>query len=75
MAGFQMSTEAKAGKRIRKISKDTLTLFRRYDWPGNIRELQNVIERAVILCEGETFTVEEAWFTPRSVSTRMRQAA
>jgi formate hydrogenlyase transcriptional activator len=54
----------KAGKRIRKISKDTLTLFRSYDWPGNIRELQNVIERAVILCEGETFTVEEAWFTP-----------
>jgi DNA-binding NtrC family response regulator len=54
----------KAGKRIRNISKDTLTLFRSYDWPGNIRELQNVIERAVILCEGETFTVEEAWFTP-----------
>jgi formate hydrogenlyase transcriptional activator len=54
----------KAGKRIRKISKDTLTLFRSYDWPGNIRELQNVIELAVILCEGETFTVEEAWFTP-----------
>jgi formate hydrogenlyase transcriptional activator len=54
----------KAGKRIRKISKDTLTLFRSYHWPGNIRELQNVIERAVILCEGETFTVEEAWFTP-----------
>ncbi|MCU1301926.1 MAG: sigma54 specific transcriptional regulator, Fis family [Candidatus Sulfotelmatobacter sp.] len=54
----------KAGKKIRNISKDTLTLFRSYDWPGNIRELQNVIERAVILCEGETFTVEEAWFTP-----------
>jgi formate hydrogenlyase transcriptional activator len=54
----------KAGKRIRRISKDTLTLFRSYDWPGNIRELQNVIERAVILCEGETFIVDEAWFMP-----------
>ena len=32
-----------------------------YDWPGNIRELQNVIERAVILCESDTFAVEEPW--------------
>src|SRR6202035_2064565 len=42
----------KAGKKIRNISKDTLNLFQAYDWPGNIRELQNVIERAVILSEG-----------------------
>jgi transcriptional regulator with GAF, ATPase, and Fis domain len=53
----------KTGKRIRNISKDTLTLFQTYDWPGNIRELQNVIERAVILCDGETFEVDEAWLT------------
>jgi formate hydrogenlyase transcriptional activator len=51
----------KTGKKIRTISKDTLTLFQNYDWPGNIRELQNVIERAVILCDGETFEVDEAW--------------
>jgi formate hydrogenlyase transcriptional activator len=54
----------KAGKRIRSISKDTLSLFRSYDWPGNIRELQNVIERAVILCDGETFCVDPSWLTP-----------
>jgi len=42
----------KAGKRIRNIDKKTMELFPRYDWPGNIRELQNVVERAVILCEG-----------------------
>ena len=36
----------KAGKKIRKIEKKTLELFQAYDWPGNIRELQNVIERA-----------------------------
>src|SRR6202790_45352 len=48
----------KAGKRIRSISKDTLSLFRSYDWPGNIRELQNVVERAVILCDGEIFCVD-----------------
>src|SRR5262249_56198071 len=49
----------KAGKKIRTISKRTLDLFQAYDWPGNIRELQNVIERAVILCAGDTFAVEE----------------
>src|SRR6267143_2117961 len=54
----------KAGKRIRSISKDTLSLFRGYDWPGNIRELQNVVEREVILCDGETFCVDPSWLTP-----------
>jgi len=51
----------RAGKKIRTISKQTLALFQAYDWPGNIRELQNVIERAVILCESDTFAVEERW--------------
>ena len=51
----------KAGKKIRTIQKQTLELFQAYDWPGNIRELQNVIERAVILCESGTFAVEESW--------------
>ena len=49
------------GKRIRNIRKQTLELFQAYEWPGNIRELQNVIERAVILCETETFSVDETW--------------
>jgi formate hydrogenlyase transcriptional activator len=52
------------GKKIRNISKNTLDVFQAYDWPGNIRELQNVVERAVILCEGETFCVDETWLTP-----------
>ena len=51
----------KAGKKIRNIRKETLELFQAYDWPGNIRELQNVIERAVVLCESETFSVDETW--------------
>jgi formate hydrogenlyase transcriptional activator len=56
----------KAGKRIRKINRNTLTLFQAYDWPGNIRELQNVIERAVILCDGDTFSVDETWLIHES---------
>src|SRR5258708_1777284 len=62
----------KAGKKIRNIDKKTMELFHAYDWPGNIRELQNVVERAVILCEGETFFVDEAWLTrvaPKSAMT------
>jgi formate hydrogenlyase transcriptional activator len=53
----------KAGKKIRNIDSKTMELFHAYDWPGNIRELQNVVERAVILSEGEIFFVDEAWLT------------
>jgi formate hydrogenlyase transcriptional activator len=49
------------GKNIRKIGKQTLEHLRAYHWPGNIRELQNVIERAIILSEGDTFVVDESW--------------
>jgi DNA-binding NtrC family response regulator len=40
------------GKRITGVTHDTMQLLSRYEWPGNIRELQNVIERAVVLCPG-----------------------
>src|SRR6476660_5128545 len=53
-----------AGKKIKHINKGTLELFQNYDWPGNVRDLQNVIERAVILSDGETFSVDETWLTP-----------
>ena len=51
----------KAGKHIRHVSRETLELLQSYAWPGNIRELQNVIERSVILCETETFSIDESW--------------
>jgi formate hydrogenlyase transcriptional activator len=56
----------KAGKKFKTIKKRTLDLFRAYDWPGNIRELQNVVERAVILSDGETFSVDETWLKRES---------
>jgi len=55
----------KTGKKIRKMARKTLELFEAYNWPGNIRELQNVVERAVILSDGDTFSVDEKWFTTR----------
>src|SRR6202022_2696626 len=58
----------KARKRIRSVSKNTLDLFQGYDWPGNIRELQNVVERAVVLCEGEIFCVDPSWLAPSRTS-------
>jgi len=56
----------RTGKRFKHITKNTLSAFKAYDWPGNIRELQNVVERAVILCDGDTFSVDETWLQRRS---------
>jgi formate hydrogenlyase transcriptional activator len=51
----------KTGKKISGITKETIQTLQSYDWPGNIRELQNVIERAVIMSEGEVVSVGENW--------------
>jgi transcriptional regulator with GAF, ATPase, and Fis domain len=53
----------KAGKSFRGINKKTLSLLLAYPWPGNIRELQNVVERSVIVCETEIFSVDESWLS------------
>jgi len=52
-----------AGKNIRSIDKKTLALFEQYDWPGNIRELQNVVERSIILTSGNVLSVDESWLS------------
>ena len=56
----------RAGKTIRSIDKKTLDLLQAYDWPGNIRELQNVIERSVILNSGDVFAVDESWLSKQA---------
>ena len=53
-------------KKISKIDKNTLKLCQSYDWPGNIRELQNIVERSVILCTGDTFWIDEAWLSTQN---------
>jgi len=53
----------KARKQITKIDKNTLKLCEFYPWPGNIRELQNIVERSVILCSGDTLWVDPAWLS------------
>ncbi len=58
-----------AGKNIRKVGKRTLEQLIAYHWPGNIRELQNVVERAVILSEGDTFEVDESWLKRDAADT------
>ena len=57
----------KAGKQITKIEKNTLKLCQSYHWPGNIRELQNIVERSVILCTGDTFRIDEAWLSSQEL--------
>jgi formate hydrogenlyase transcriptional activator len=58
-----------SGKSIRHIGKQTLHRLRRYHWPGNIRELQNIVERAIILSETDTFVVDESWLKTESAET------
>lgn len=53
----------RAGKNIRSIDQKTIDLLQSYDWPGNIRELQNVIERSIILSSGDVFSVDELWLS------------
>jgi PAS domain S-box-containing protein len=56
----------KARKQISKIDKNTLKLCQSYDWPGNIRELQNIVERSVILSTGDTLWIDDAWLSSQN---------
>jgi transcriptional regulator with PAS, ATPase and Fis domain len=58
------------GKNIRGIEKSSLDLLQSYPWPGNIRELQNVIERSLIMCETESFSVDKTWLLPQTIPTQ-----
>jgi transcriptional regulator with GAF, ATPase, and Fis domain len=66
---------SRTGKNIRSIDKKTLELFQSYSWPGNIRELQNVVERSVILSSGDVFSIEESWLCQESTQPGFRAQA
>jgi PAS domain S-box-containing protein len=51
----------RAGKTVKRIEPDSLQLLQAYEWPGNIRELQNVVERAVIISDSDTLMIDEGW--------------
>jgi len=59
----------KAGRRFTAVDKKSLDLLQAYTWPGNIRELQNVIERSVIVSETATFSVDGSWLSRQSLSS------
>jgi formate hydrogenlyase transcriptional activator len=64
----------KAGKKIVRIEKRTLDLLQSYHWPGNIRELQNVIERAVIMCDASVLSVDRTWLNRQPSNQAVRLA-
>ncbi|HZM62266.1 MAG TPA: sigma 54-interacting transcriptional regulator [Vicinamibacterales bacterium] len=55
---FAVGFARKMGKRVVGIDEQALARLTGYDWPGNVRELANVLERAVILCDGSSVLVE-----------------
>ena len=65
----------KVGQRIGSVERRTLERLQAYGWPGNIRELQNVIERAVILCEGDALSIDEAWLRPDTRGRSLRSSS
>src|SRR4029077_200769 len=60
-----------AGKSFRAVNRKSLDLLQSYPWPGNIRELQNVIERSVIVCETENLSVDKSWLTQQPHDRRL----
>jgi len=60
----------KSGKKFLRINKKSMDSLESYPWPGNIRELQNVIERSVIVCDSDEFSVDESWLSGAPKSAR-----
>jgi PAS domain S-box-containing protein len=60
----------KSGKKFLRLNKRSIDSLENYPWPGNIRELQNVIERSVIVCDSDEFSVDESWLSGTPKNTR-----
>ena len=55
---FLQRARAKVNKRVESVSPEALTLLKSYSWPGNLRELENIIERAVVLTTSQLIEAE-----------------
>ena len=76
LASYFVDRYAKrAGRKIRGIRKSALDSLESYSWPGNIRELQNVIERSLIVCETDEFTIDKSWLSGEPMPTRSTDQA
>jgi formate hydrogenlyase transcriptional activator len=62
-------------KTIRRIGTDTLSRLQSYSWPGNIRELQNVVERSLVLADSDVFSVDGSWLPPGMTQPAVADAA
>ena len=58
------------GKKVASVDQHTIEILKAYAWPGNIRELQNVIERSLILSEPQSFSVDEKWLSHQSTQAQ-----
>ena len=70
---FTEEFSRKLNKPIPKIEKEAVTLLKNYTFPGNVRELRNMVERAIILCKNESLT-ENDFMTNNSVKTDSKQS-
>jgi DNA-binding NtrC family response regulator len=65
---------AEAGKPVPELEPDAMTCLMRYRWPGNIRELQNAIQRAIILCRENRLTTKDLPLKVAGYDTSPRRA-
>ena len=72
---FVTSFARKFGKRIESVSEETLKRLSDYPWPGNIRELQNIIERSVIICSGSVLRLDQDLLAVNGTDTKKTQSS
>ena len=53
------------------ISKEVFNALQKYDFPGNVRELRNMVERAIILCKGNSLGISDFWIKPQNTETNI----
>ncbi|RJQ50941.1 MAG: sigma-54-dependent Fis family transcriptional regulator [Nitrospiraceae bacterium] len=68
---FISKFSAELNKPHRKVSREAMDILSGYSWKGNVRELENVIERAMILCEGDAITPEHLRLNPPAAPEAM----